>query len=210
MPLPDRRPSDTPRSYAALCDYCAMGPTRSIDKLVQVYTSSGIGTPPTRHRATLGVWSSAHAWVERAAAYDAAVEAAEEQQREKIRAERRKQVEELDWESGNALREATRAILSELPRFIRQSISRVERVDPLTKATTITEVITLALKAGPGELAKAMEIASKIQRLSVGEATEIHKLVETELGAMLDLLQSQLTPEEYARVVSVIAGGASA
>ena len=29
MPPPERRTSDTPRSYAALCDYIAMGPARS-------------------------------------------------------------------------------------------------------------------------------------------------------------------------------------
>ena len=97
-----------------------------------------------------------------------------------------------------------------MPKFIRQNVSRIERTDPLTKETTITEVITLALKAGPGELAKGA--GDRIEDLALirGEATEIYKLLETELRAMLYHLQSQLTPEEYARVVAIVAGGAAA
>ena len=56
---------------------------------------------------------------------------------------------------------------------------RVERTDPLTKAVTITEVITLALKAGPGELAKALETASDIALIR-GRGDRDHKLVELE------------------------------
>lgn len=166
MPPPDRRPSDTPRSLAALIAYCELGPTRSLEKLVQKWTSSGLANAPTRWLSTLKRWSTDGSWVERANEYDRAVAAAEDAARATIRAERRKQIEDQDFADGNALREATRAILSEVPKFIRQTISRAERDG------VITEVITLALKAGPGELARALELASKIQRLSVGEATE--------------------------------------
>lgn len=166
MSLPDRRPSDTPRSYAALCDYCAMGPARSIDKLLQFYNSSVTASVPTKHRGTLGLWSGKHSWVERANESDRLAREAEDAARATIRAERRKQLEDQDFSDGNALREATRAILSELPRFIRHTETEIKQDGQLVK------VITLALKAGPGELARALELASKLQRLSVGEATE--------------------------------------
>jgi len=70
----ERLPGDTPKSYAALCDYCALGPARSIDKLLQNYTSSGIANPPTKHRASLGLWSSQHDWQRRALEYDSALQ----------------------------------------------------------------------------------------------------------------------------------------
>jgi hypothetical protein len=70
MAMIERHEDDTPKSYAALCDYAALGPSRSIDKLLQFYTSSGIAKPPTKHRASLGVWSSQHDWQARARAYD--------------------------------------------------------------------------------------------------------------------------------------------
>ena len=204
MPPPEHRANDTPRSYAALVSLAAMGPGRSLEKY-RLTT----GKSPAYLRQ-LERWSSDHDWQNRIIEYDRAIAAAEEAQRAQIRAKRRIDLENADWETGKAIRDLAQSILLELPKFKRDSVQRIERTDPLTKQITITEVITLALKAGPGELAKALELASKLQRLSVGEATDIHKLVESELGAMLDLLQSQLTPEEYARVVAVIAGGASA
>lgn len=180
-----------------------MGPGRSLSLLAKAYRDR-TDLVPTRQESRLGFWSTKHDWQIRVQAADDAQRAAEDAARADIRAQRRIELENMDWEQGNALRDAAQSILSEVPKFIRSTVQRIERDG------AVTEVVTVALKAGPGELAKAMEIASKIQRLSVGEATEIHKLVETELGAMLDLLQSQLTPEEYARVVAVIAGGASA
>jgi hypothetical protein len=210
VPPPERRATDTPRSYASLTAYCELGPTRSLEKLVQIWTRSGLEKPPTKWLSTLKRWSTDGSWVERSNEWDRAVAAAEDAARAEIRAARRIELENVDWDQGKALREVVGAILLEMPKFKRDSVQRIERVDPLTKVVTITEVITLAIKAGPGELARAMELASKLQRLSVGEATEIHKLVESELGAMLDRLRDNLPPEDYARIVAVIAGEAAA
>lgn len=165
MPPPDRRATDTPRSYMALCDYAAMGPGRSIDKLLQVYTSHGTGKPPTRHRATLGVWSSTHDWQARVEAYDLALFQAEEQDRQAIRRARRLQLENQDWHDGEALRARVSELLAEMPRFLRRSETQIEQGGELVR------VITLALSAGPGELARALKVASELQRLSVGEPT---------------------------------------
>lgn len=199
MPPPERRATDTQRSYMALCDYAAMGPGRSIDKLLQVYTNSSIVKPPTRHRATLGVWSAAHDWQARVESYDLAIVQAEEADRAAIRKARRAQLEEMDWHDGAQLRDRVAELLAEMPKFLRRTETQIEQGGELVR------VITLALQAGPGELARALKVASEIQRLSVGEPTEIHRLVESEIGAFLDLLQNNLSPEEFARVVSIAA-----
>jgi hypothetical protein len=167
MPPPERRDSDTPRSYAALCDYAALGPSRSIDKLLQMYNSSVTETPPpTKHRGTLGLWSGTHDWQARVAAYDSAIIAETETARAAIRAARRAELEEQDWTTGSDLRRACEALLMEMPRFLRHAETEITQNGELVK------VITLALKAGPGELARALKLASELQRLSVGEPTE--------------------------------------
>lgn len=199
MPTIERRPSDTPRAHHALLDYAAMGAGRSLSILAEKYRGR-TDVVPTRQESRLGYWSAKYDWQARVAEYDRQVEAEIEAARAVIRAQRRVELEEADWSTGGALRERCAELLAEMPRFLRHTESEVRTNGELVK------VITLALKAGPGELARALESASKLQRLSVGAATDIHKLLESELGAILDLLQSQLTTDEYARVVTVIAG----
>jgi len=194
MSPPDRRASDTPRSYAALCDLAAMGPGRSLEKY-RLTT----GKSPAYLRQ-LERWSSDHDWMARLVAYDTSVVQSDDAARASVRAQRRAALEEADWQTGSDLRARCAELLAEMPRFLRRTEVETRQNGELVK------IITLALKAGPGELARALETASKIQRLSVGEATEIHKQVESELEKVLDKLQSQLSPEDYARVVVVIAG----
>jgi hypothetical protein len=64
---------ETPRALRAKKDYLSLGPARSLDKLVALYTerkSNGSGTVPTVHRATLARWSGAWGWANLAARYD--------------------------------------------------------------------------------------------------------------------------------------------
>jgi len=192
MPVIERLRTDTPKSYAALCDYAAQGPGRSLEKLRQQ-----IGGRSVRW---LEQWSSAHHWGVRCSAYDQQAQAELEEQRGVVRAARRAELEDRDWQQGMALRDAVASLLAEVPRFLRRSVSRVDQ------GGKEIEVITVALATGPGELARALKLASELQRLSVGEPTEIHRLVETELRATLDLLENNLSPEEFARVVAIIAG----
>lgn len=180
-----------------------MGAGRSLEKLVQVYTSSGIEKPPTRHRATLGVWSSTHDWQARVAEYDRLLAAEAEAERQVIRRQRRIALEEADWRDGGELRAQALALLAEVPKFLRRTETEVKQDGELIR------VITLALATGPGELARVLKVASELQRLSTGEPTEIHKQVETELEAFLDLLKNNLSEAEYARIVALAAGGAS-
>lgn len=199
VPTPDRRASDTPRSYAALCDYAAMGAGRSLEKLAERYRSV-TGTVPTQRRTTLADWSRSGDWQARVAAYDADVQAELEAERAEIRKARRIALEEADWHEGEKLRAWVQELLAEAPKFLRRTETEI------TQNGEIVKIITLALTAGPGELARALKLASDVQRLSVGEPTEIHKMVESEIGAFLDRLRDSLPPEEYARIIDIAAG----
>lgn len=165
MPPPDRRATDTARSYAALVAYFSMGDGRSLPKLADRYRSS-TESVPTKHVQTLKRWSMDGDWQARVAAADDADRADEEQTRAAIRAQRRAELEDRDWIEGSALRDRALELLAEMPRFLRHTESEVRQNGELVK------VITLALKAGPGELARALKLASELQRLSVGEPTE--------------------------------------
>jgi hypothetical protein len=70
MAMIARQASDTPKSYAALCDYIAMGGARSLDTLAERYRSGADPAPPTRRLTSLKDWSRAQDWQARARAYD--------------------------------------------------------------------------------------------------------------------------------------------
>jgi len=65
----DKREDESAKAYEWFCRYRDMGPGRSHDKLNQKY-SEGVSKKSMTLR-----WSSKHAWVERAEAYDAHIEA---------------------------------------------------------------------------------------------------------------------------------------
>lgn len=185
-----------------------MGPGRSLEKLVQNWTGSG----PTKFVSTVKKWSVDHDWQARVSAYDAAQAAAERAEREELRRQRRAALEEADWRDGQELRTRALELLAEVPKFLRRSESEVKQKGLDDKGNETIEtirVITLALASGPAELARTLKVASDLQRLSVGEPTEIHKQLESELEAFLDTLKDNLSPDEYARVVALAAGRAA-
>lgn len=59
----ERLPEETSRAYKAFCIYRDMGPSRSIQKVAQEWSSGG-------HTSRLKEWSSKSHWTERATAYD--------------------------------------------------------------------------------------------------------------------------------------------
>ena len=65
----DKREDESSKAYEWFCRYRDMGPDRSHEKLDQMY-SEGV----SKRSQTLR-WSSKHAWVERAEAYDAYLDA---------------------------------------------------------------------------------------------------------------------------------------
>ena len=166
MPPPERRASDTSRAYAALVDFAAMGPGRSLEKLVQMWATTGLAKPPTKWLSTLKRWSSEGAWVARLIDYDTAVARSDEAARASVRAARRAALEDRDWTQSNALRDRLDELLLELPKFLRRTESEVKQGGETVR------VITLALNTTVAQLASALKLSSDVQRLSVGIATE--------------------------------------
>ncbi len=82
-----RQANETDKAALACNGYLRMGPGRSLEKLAQKYRESVAETPPTQNLAVLYRWSSAFGWVERAAAYDAAQDAAKTTEIERLRTE---------------------------------------------------------------------------------------------------------------------------
>lgn len=65
-----RKPIETPRAAEAFADYVSLGPSRSLQKLVDFYRAtpqSSTKPPPTRHLDTLKDWSVKHGWQDRIA-----------------------------------------------------------------------------------------------------------------------------------------------
>jgi hypothetical protein len=69
--------TESPRAVQAWTDYLALGPERSLEKLLALYQSCAKPVP-TRHLTTLKLWSGHHGWQARlqAIAAQAAAEAA--------------------------------------------------------------------------------------------------------------------------------------
>lgn len=86
--MPSWRPqTETSRARRAKLDYYDLGPNRSLDALVDLYRTRHIQgiQVPSRHRNTLGIWSSEHRWLDYVAQRD----------REEEMARRQAKVEEI-------------------------------------------------------------------------------------------------------------------
>lgn len=89
---------ETKRATQACNDYLRMGAGRSLLKLHRTYAEYGPEKPPTRHLATLKIWSSSFAWQERAVAYDAEIERQKNEYTEQRRREAMETALALDYE----------------------------------------------------------------------------------------------------------------
>jgi hypothetical protein len=65
-------------------DYLRMGPSRSLRTLAEQYDKSERTMTPTTSFGTLGGWSDRYGWVERAAQYDARLEAEKNAEADRI------------------------------------------------------------------------------------------------------------------------------
>ena len=68
---------ETNKAKVAFEDYYNMGPGRSLRKLAQVYSEPSTEKPPTKHFATLAVWSNHHGWQNRVAQRDIEISTAQ-------------------------------------------------------------------------------------------------------------------------------------
>jgi hypothetical protein len=175
-----RRPGETLRAHAAFLDYVRMGPGRSLRKLFELYRDrsgieAGSEKPPTKRLNTLREWSVSYAWQKRLEAWT--VERGQRDQA--LWEQRRRELREADWQTGEKLREQANAALDQVPQFLKTT-RRVVRA----KGQPEREVITMGLKLG--EVAGAAEIASKLQRLAAEMPTERQQVDATITGVTAD------------------------
>ena len=70
----EKQERETKKAMQACNDYLRMGAGRSLEKLSRIYSDPMPDKPPTRHIATLKIWSAKFGWVARSNIYDAEIE----------------------------------------------------------------------------------------------------------------------------------------
>ena len=80
----ERQKSESYRAIQACNDYLRMGPGRSLSALAEQYGDSRQNTAVTQSRNTLERWCGKYGWVERAAQYDARLEAEKNAEADRI------------------------------------------------------------------------------------------------------------------------------
>lgn len=145
---------ETPKAAAAFTVYCELGPDRSLALLAEkLYAKRG------QNLAQLKLWSAAHNWQERVAAYDAAQRDRERAQREAAEAERARRKLERDIR-----REAAREAMDDA----RAKVFGAEWAKVLK---AINEKIDANDVKGLVGLTQLMARALDEERLSLGSAT---------------------------------------
>jgi hypothetical protein len=158
---------ETVKANQALRDYAAMGAGRSIAKLIERYRTVP-NASPTRREPTLKTWSVKFHWQARLADYIRVQDLEREQQR----AERRQQLEDDDWKTGDDLRKVAGAVLALLGR----------KIDAVAKSGgTIDDLNVTA-----GQIVQAFKIGSDLQRLSTNEPTANINLSGAALDAAIE------------------------
>jgi hypothetical protein len=197
------RIADEPNaSHTALCGYAALGPGRSLEKLVESWARIGhdpdAPRPPTRRIATLKEWSSRWGWQERVSAYDAEIAAlrlAEEQRRWDARSE---------WLREESFKAAELGIkrVNELLARPWVDVETTESHEPdehgrRVRVVTIRETPRASLR----DIAALLKAVHDVGRLALGQPTG-HTVLDLkiptaeELAAMpteqLDVLEQQI------------------
>jgi hypothetical protein len=174
----DRQPGETTKAYTSFVEYLRLGPQRSVEKTAE---SMGRGWQTCRK------WCERHAWVSRAADYDAhlvSVERVTEEVATKARAIERLRSRESFKDLEH---ECARRALEHLRDWLQGEI---------------------AIK-GIRDAAYMLDIASKVGRLSLGLATE-HQEVTGEGGGAVKIDISAALDKVYGPIIDVKSGPAIA
>lgn len=178
---------ETAKHSQALRDYAMLGPARSLIKLLHRYTAYAPDgpKPPTTSIDTLKTWSAQFDWQSRIAAWDL-----QEAERDMLEWEqRRRELRERDWNEGNDLRDKVQTFIEQLPRFTRTQIAETESTEQDAQGNdvkVITRIVTVKLNANLTQLARALERASKLQRLATDLPTANVQLSGAALDAAID------------------------
>jgi len=209
----ERQAWETPAMFRAFHEYyLPQRPPRSVDEAYRTWWQKPERSyEQARKKVATGAWRAwsrgqksngvpipdSIPWTKRAQAFDDHLAALDRQKWE----DRRLEVRETDWRQAGRLRQIADEILAEAPKFTRSKRQYI----PGKNGEPDREIITVALN---GALAvKAVETASKLSRLAAELETERKQIeiVRQELNGLLDILQAQLDPETYQRVLEAIA-----
>ncbi len=176
-PLWERQPWDTPASFDRFQRYyLSQSPPRSLDEAYRRYRAERPGPQTGCKPATIGRapgswrrWArgqdgqrqpipGAATWEARALAWDDHQAALERQRWET----RRREVRVADYQAGQELRELVEKVLEQTPQFIKTT----RRLVKGQGSQPDREVITLGINLEAA--VKALELASKLQRLAAG------------------------------------------
>jgi hypothetical protein len=161
----ERRENETVKAFTAFTTYLGMGAQRSLE---------AVRLKLGKSKALIERWSVRHQWVERTAAYERHLSEIERRTEESLTrakavtwALRREEHKEIEWQVRCDLVEA--------------GLKQLERFRDGTKGATL------------GDVARALELASKLGRLASGMATDKTELtgedggpIKVEISAALD------------------------
>jgi hypothetical protein len=194
-----KRDDETLKAHTAFLDYVRMGSGRSLAKLIAQYQDQGaakvgLEKPPTKRLNTLKEWSVTHEWQKRLEAW-----ATERNQRDQaLWEERRRQLREDDWVTGERLREQANAALEQVPNFL----TTKRRLIKGGEGQPDREVVTMGLRLG--EVTGAAKTASDLQRAAAEAPTIMRHEVSGPGGGPIQY-ESGIDPERYGRALESLA-----
>lgn len=176
---------ESAKAHAAFMDYARMGVAHSLRDLAARYRQAvvnGQSTPPTTKWTTTSKWSHNHSWVARAAAWDA--------EQERLRAVAHRQaVEDLARQDA----ERGRSLVAMAERIMERANQALAVLRPFQQEFVDEHGGTVrVLKSDftPGDVANLgravaalLKAGSDLQRLALGEPTEIVGQRELEVRA---------------------------
>lgn len=204
----NRIPGESRAANSALRDYYLMGAGRSLRGLLGQYIQQSSNNPPTKTPTTkfntLSTWSHKYRWVDRATAQkeiDDTVALAQYQERHMSSPEVLALL--ADQARGDI---ANFSGVEDIADLIDNSDSRIvkkiKRTIRQTKDGDITTYIEL-------ELYDAQSALEKIGRHHGLFTDKIDIKLEKEIESTLDLLESELEPELYERILTILSSGSN-
>ncbi len=185
-----QRPGESLKAHTAFIDYVLMGPGRSLRKLARRYQGqsegeAGAEKPPTTRQQTLEGWSVKFEWQTRLDAYQKERKTLDLEYWEKRQIELR----EKDWQAGEDLREFAAEVLAHAPQFLKTTKKLIKG----GKGQPDQIVVTIGLDWMA--MVRAIETASKIQRLAAGMPESHQQVDHSGEIAVNDLSVVGITPE---------------
>lgn len=165
-----RQPGESAKAHAALVDYAALGPGRSLDRLADRYRTETKARPPTTRRATLAAWSTTYHWQDRVAAYDAEQAALSLAEAQAVRLARAREIADAAWDVGMTLIARAQELLAR--PLIATAVEELTETDPATGRAIRVRVIRETPRGSLRDIATMAKTGVEVARLAAGEPTQ--------------------------------------